>query len=130
MQNNTSYLDVIAEVHGFLRDRAHQAIAAGLPRESVWLDPGIGFGKSLEGNLKLISALPDLAATGHTIVLGTSRKSFIGAISDAPTDQRLAGSLASLLPALTCQRAIVRVHDVAQTLQFLDVATQLRKVAG
>ena len=129
MQRDTRYADVVAEVHSFLLERARAAMAAGIPRDRVFLDPGIGFGKDLEGNLRLIAALPDLAALGHPVVLGASRKSFIGKLTGAPVGSRLPGSLAAVAAAADLERAVVRVHDVAATVQFLAVLGATRRAA-
>lgn len=129
MQEDTAYADVVAEVHGYLRDRAAAAMAAGLPRDRVWLDPGVGFGKDVAGNLALLAAVPDLAALGHPVVVGASRKSFIGRLTGAVVHDRLPGSLAALLPTLGLPRLAVRVHDVAATHQFLSIAAAVRSAA-
>lgn len=129
MQLDTAYDDVVGEVHGFLAARAAAALGIGIAREHVWLDPGIGFGKDLEGNLSLLAALPDLAALGHPVLLGASRKSFIGRLTDAPVDERLAGSLAALSAVCELPRVVVRVHDVAETVQFLTVLRAIRRAA-
>ena len=126
MQDDTSYDDVVGEVHGYLRTRALEAATAGLAADVVWLDPGIGFGKDAAGNLALLAAVPQLAAVGHPVVVGASRKSFIGRCSGADPDHRLPGSLAALVPILDVERAVVRVHDVAETVQFLDLAASVR----
>jgi dihydropteroate synthase len=130
MQVDTSYTHVVAEVHASLRDRARSACAAGIPKASVWLDPGIGFGKDDRGNRALIAALPDLACLGHPVIVGASNKSFIGRATGAPVDRRLPGSLAALIPVLGNFRAAVRVHDVAATVQFLDIACSLPESAA
>jgi dihydropteroate synthase len=130
MQRDTRYRHLVGEVHGFLRERARIAMDAGIPRQSIWLDPGIGFGKDDHGNLVLLNALPELAASGHPVVVGASRKSFIGRLTSSVTDARLPGSLASLIPARDCPAAIVRVHDVAETVQFLEIASRLTRIAG
>ncbi len=122
MQDDTGYTHVVAEVHHFLRERARAATAAGLARDAVWLDPGIGFGKDARGNHALLAAASDLACLGHPIVIGASNKSFIGRATGAPVDRRLPGSLAALIPVLGIPRAAVRVHDVAATVQFLELA--------
>lgn len=127
MQQDTRYTHVVAEVAAFLAERAQAALSAGIPKERVFLDPGIGFGKDLAGNLALLAALPDLAALGFALVLGASRKSFIGHLTGAPVGERLPGSLAALLPALACPKVMVRVHDVAATRQFLQVARAVRE---
>ncbi|MCJ7441587.1 MAG: dihydropteroate synthase [Thermoanaerobaculaceae bacterium] len=129
MQSDTSYVDVVAEVHEFLSRRAAEAVAAGIPRERILLDPGIGFGKDAAGNLRLLAALPDLASLGHTIVVGASRKSFIGTLSGAGVGDRLAGSLAAVAGTVGLRGVLVRVHDVAATIQFLTVLSALRGVA-
>ncbi len=129
MQWNTRYTDVVAEVHAYLGERAAAAMAAGVPPQRVLLDPGIGFGKDVEGNLRLLAAAGDLAALGHPIVVGASRKSFIGALTGAGVAERLPGSLAALVPVAAGERVIVRVHDVAATVQFLVTLAALRGVA-
>ncbi len=128
MQDDTSYDDVVAEVHAALRKDAARATTAGLPAEAVWLDPGIGFGKNADGNLSLLASVPQLATVGHPVVVGASRKSFIGRRSGgAGADRRLPGSLAALVPTLDAERVVVRVHDVADTLQFLELASAVRE---
>jgi dihydropteroate synthase len=129
MQVNTAYTDVVAEVHAYLAERAAAAVAAGVAADSVLLDPGIGFGKDLDGNLRLLAHLPDLAALGHPVVVGASRKSFLGTLTGAATGDRLAGSLAAVTPAGAVPRALLRVHDVAATVQFLSVLAALRNAA-
>jgi dihydropteroate synthase len=129
MQQDTSYSDVLAEVAEYLRYRAAAAIEAGIRSDVVWLDPGIGFGKDDRANLALLAALPDLEALGHPVVVGPSRKSFIGRISGAGVEDRLAGTLAALTPALRCSRAIVRVHDVRSAVQYLQIAGAIRSAA-
>jgi len=128
MQSTTDYDDVVAEVHHFLRERAAVAGRAGVPASAIVLDPGIGFGKDLAGNLRLLAALPDLAALGFPVLLGASRKSFISTLTGADVAARLPGSLAAAHSALACPRAIVRVHDVAATVQYLAVAAALAAV--
>jgi len=125
MQADTRYDDVVAEVHGALRDSAERAAAAGIDGDRIWLDPGIGFGKDDAGNLALMAAFPDLASFGHPVVLGPSRKSFIGRLTGAGVDDRLPGTLASLIPAVGLERTVVRVHDPAAAIQFLDIARRL-----
>jgi dihydropteroate synthase len=122
MQSDTTYDNVVAEVHEFLRDRAAAAVAAGIPAHRVWLDPGIGFGKDDAGNLALLAALPDLAAVGHPVLVGPSNKSFIGRLTGADVGDRLPGTLAALSTAIGVERAVVRVHDASATAQFLEIA--------
>lgn len=125
MQDDTTYRDVCEEVHAYLKDRAEIAMSAGIPRGKIWLDPGIGFGKDVKANLELLRSLPELSAMGFSVLLGTSRKSFIGRLVTAPVGSRLPGSLASLLPILGLGGTMVRVHDVAETSQFLQIASMM-----
>ena len=126
MQQNPQYDDVVTEVRVYLGQRIDAATAAGVAPEAIAVDPGIGFGKRLAHNLALLSALDRLGA-GQPVLLGASRKGFIADLTDAPVTERLAGSLAALAAAFTAGVAIVRVHDVAPSLQFLDT---LAAIAG
>jgi dihydropteroate synthase len=130
MQDDTDYRHAVAEVHESLQRRAEAAVTAGIRPHRIWLDPGIGFGKDVDGNLALLAAVPDLAAIGHPIVVGASNKSFIGRLAEAPVGQRLAGSLAALITTVGIERAIVRVHEVAPTRQFLAIAAALMEAAA
>lgn len=122
MQSLAHYDDVVADVRTHLLARAAHLEARGLARDRITLDPGIGFGKTLQHNLALLRALPGLVATGYPILLGASRKRFIGALDrDAPADQRLAGSLAVALHGAAAGVAWLRVHDVAETRQALAI---------
>lgn len=126
MQKASHYDDVIGEVYGFLAERARAAQAAGIAREMIILDPGIGFGKTLEHNLALLQQLPRLTSLGYPVLIGASRKSFIGHLTGAAVDSRLPGSLAAALAAVDAGATIVRVHDVAATRQALTVHSALR----
>ncbi|MDP1631380.1 MAG: dihydropteroate synthase [Caulobacter sp.] len=123
MQDDPRYDDVVAEVEAFLLARAEVALTAGVAREKIWLDPGVGFGKTLAHNLALIRALPRFVALGFPILLGASRKRFIAAIDPLATDagDRLGGSLAVALEGARAGVAAVRVHDVRETVQALAV---------
>jgi dihydropteroate synthase len=123
MQAQPHYDDVVAEVIGFLAARAEAALAAGVAADGIWLDPGIGFGKTLAHNLALLANLDRLVALGFPVLLGVSRKRFISAIDPAatPTDTRLPGSLAAALAGARAGVAAVRVHDVTETVQALKV---------
>ena len=130
MQLDTAYADVVAEVHEFLAGRAAAAAAAGIPAARTLLDPGIGFGKDAAGNLRLLAALPDLAALGYPVVVGASRKSFIAAVTGSATpSERLAGSLAAVAGTVRLPRVLVRVHDVRETVQFLALLAALEGAA-
>jgi dihydropteroate synthase len=123
MQASPRYRDVVAEVAGFLSARAAAAMAAGVARERIWLDPGIGFGKHMvRHNLPLLAGLDRIVELGFPVLLGVSRKRFIGALDgEAPPDQRLGGSLAAALAGVAQGVAAVRVHDVRETVQALKV---------
>lgn len=123
MQASPHYDDVVAEVCAFLQARADAAMAAGVAREKIWLDPGIGFGKTLDHNLALLAHLDSVCALGFPVILGASRKRFIQALhpaAEAP-DERGPGSLAAALAGAQAGVAAVRVHDVALTAQGLAV---------
>lgn len=123
MQAAPRYDDVVAEVAGFLLQRAEVALAAGVARERIWLDPGIGFGKHvIRHNLPLLAGLDRIVALGFPVLLGVSRKRFIAALDDdAAPDQRLGGSIAAALAGVAAGAAAVRVHDVRETVQALRV---------
>lgn len=125
-----TYGDVVLDVFDWLAERRDAALAAGIAREKILLDPGIGFGKSLAENLALINALPLLHALGQPVLFAASRKRMIGALSnEAPAHKRLGGSLAVALRAVDAACQIVRVHDVAETVQALHVWRGLRDAA-
>ncbi len=132
MQTSPHYDDVLAEVCAFLEARAGIALAAGVARERIWLDPGIGFGKTLEHNLALLAGLPALVDLGFPVLLGASRKRFIAAIGPGGKDpgDRLGGSLAAALAGAQAGVAAVRVHDVAQTVQALEVQAAIAAGGG
>jgi dihydropteroate synthase len=127
MQQGPSYGDVVGEVAGFLRARAAACEAAGILRDRLLLDPGFGFGKTLTHNLALLAGLRTIAALGPPIVVGLSRKSMIGALTGRPVTERLAGSLAAAVLAVERGAVLVRVHDVAETVDALAVLAALRE---
>jgi len=127
MQQAPRYDDVVAEVLAFLEARVAACEAAGIPRERLILDPGFGFGKTLEHNLALFRALPRFVATGLPVLVGVSRKSMIGQVLEVPVEGRLAGSLALATLAVAAGAAIIRVHDVKETLQAVRMACAVRE---
>jgi dihydropteroate synthase len=123
MQHSPQYQDVVGEVCEFLiRERA-ACMAAGVAHEAIVLDPGVGFGKGLEHNMALLKALPRLAALGSPLLVGLSRKSFIGRILGRPTDERLYGGLGLAALAVSMGARIVRTHDVAPTRDAIDMVS-------
>lgn len=126
MQDDPAYADVVREVAGFLAERAAAAEAAGVDPRRILVDPGIGFGKTLDHNLTLLRHLRRVAG-GRPCLLGASRKSFVGHLCGAGAPDRLGGSLAAAAAALDAGAAVVRVHDVAETRQFLEVLTAIRR---
>ncbi|HEX5609139.1 MAG TPA: dihydropteroate synthase [Solirubrobacterales bacterium] len=123
MQRDPTYDDVVAEVGAFLAERLQAAVAAGIAEEKIWLDPGIGFGKTAEHNLELLRRLPELRRLGRPLVVGTSRKSFIGRLDGSPAGERLGGTIASSVLAAAEGAAVLRVHDVAEVAQAMKMAT-------
>ncbi|HEX4910572.1 MAG TPA: dihydropteroate synthase [Permianibacter sp.] len=121
MQQQPQYQDVVREVSEFLLQRATICRDAGLPAEKICLDPGFGFGKSASHNLQLLHALPQLAATGYPVLAGLSRKSLIGHITGAPVAERLVGSVALALLAAQRGARVLRVHEVKETKQVLQL---------
>jgi dihydropteroate synthase len=128
MQNNPEYNDVGAEVLSFLRESVKKAESTGIIPESIAVDPGIGFGKTLNHNLALIARLGQLKELKKKILLGVSRKSFIGKILDLEVEDRLEGSLAAGIAGVMNGADILRVHDVAATVRAVRVAQAIRKV--
>lgn len=127
MQREIRFDDLLWEVTAELAAAAERAEGLGVSREQILLDPGIGFGKTWEQNLELLARLDALAALGRPLLVGASRKSFIGHLTGAPPVQRAAGSLAAAAWAAHHQAAVVRVHDVAETVQFLNVWKAIRQ---
>jgi len=125
MQHKPEYVDVVQDVKSFLLERARDCEAAGIPRSHIVIDPGIGFGKSLEQNLSLLKHLSELVSSGLPVLVGVSRKSMIGAILDEPVDKRLYGSLALATAACLAGASIIRVHDVEATRDAVKVTEAL-----
>ena len=122
MQDDPRYDDVVADVKAFLEERLESAVAAGVAEERVWLDPGIGFGKTLDHNLELLRRLDEIVALGRPVVVGTSRKSFLGKLTGKPEKERLPGTIATNVLALAGGASVFRVHDVAEVAEALAVA--------
>ena len=119
MQQAPAYRHVIDDIFGFLHERLHAAVQAGIERQRIVLDPGFGFGKTVAHNLDLLRGLDHLGTLGQPLLVGTSRKSFLGHLLQRPVGDRLAGSLAAALWAAQRGAALVRVHDVGATVQAL-----------
>jgi dihydropteroate synthase len=131
MQENPVYDNVVDDVRAFLEQRAGFAVAAGIGEERIMVDPGIGFGKTLEHNLELLRRLDEIVAIGFPVVVGTSRKSFLGRLTgrEDPHD-RVAATLATTVLALERGASVFRVHDVAPTRDALAVATATLRADG
>jgi len=126
MQQAPKYEKVVPEVCAFLKARAEAAEAAGISREHIIVDPGIGFGKTLEHNLALLRSLDEVVSIGMPVLVGASRKSFLGAIGDVPVEGRLAGTIAAHTAAVLRGAQMIRVHDVEEGRRAADVASRLR----
>jgi dihydropteroate synthase len=127
MQHDPHYDDAAREIAAFLAERCRHAEAAGVASEAIAVDPGIGFGKTLRHNLELLARLPEIAALGRPVLVGVSRKRFLGALLDLPVDERLEGGLAAHALAAFLGASIVRTHDVRVTVRAVKVA---RAIAG
>lgn len=126
MQDDPRYADVVAEVRAFLAERRRLAESAGISAEALALDPGFGFGKTLEHNLALLARLSDIVALGRPVVVGVSRKRMLGALTGRPVGERLAAGLAALTAAVLQGAAVARVHDVKESCDAARVADRLR----
>jgi dihydropteroate synthase len=125
MQRGPTYEDVVDEVKAFLDERLQAAVGAGVEEERIWLDPGIGFGKTLDHNLELLRRLAELRELGRPLVVSTSRKGFLGKIDGSSVDDRIGGTVASSVLAAVEGAEIVRVHDVAEAAQAMKVAAAI-----
>lgn len=126
MQRDTRYDDLIATLVRFLRDRVEKAVAAGVSSDKIIVDPGIGFGKSPEGNLLILRRLPMLRSVGRPILIGASRKSFIGTTQSLPMTERLESNLAVAALAAWNGAHVIRAHDVAATVRVVRMADAIR----
>ncbi len=127
MQVNPTYEDVLFEVKAFLQESIDKAQASGIKKEKIIIDPGIGFGKRLKDNLALINNLHLLEELGRPILIGVSRKSFIGTILDSPPEERLEGTIASAILSIIHGAHILRVHDVASVKKAVRVAKAIMR---
>ena len=121
MQENPSYSNLAEEISAFFEDSIKRAFAAGIPREKIILDPGIGFGKGLNDNLRIIRLLAEICGKDYPILVGLSRKSFIGEITGRNAEDRLAGTLAANAAAVLAGAKIIRVHDVKEHVDLAKV---------
>ena len=128
MQQNPVYDDVINAIYVYFQEGIKNAVSAGVKIDQIILDPGIGFGKTLEHNLTIIKRLNEFESLGRPLLMGVSRKSFIDKISPATVQQRLPGSLVAGMKSIDTGARILRVHDVAETMQALKIYEHLRAV--
>jgi dihydropteroate synthase len=122
MQEDPRYGDVVSDVRAFLEERLGFAVAEGVPEDRVWLDPGIGFGKTVEHNLELLRRLDEIVAIGRPVVIGTSRKTFLGRLTGRGELERLPGTIATNVIAYERGASVFRVHDVGPVADALRVA--------
>ncbi|HZN55208.1 MAG TPA: dihydropteroate synthase [Candidatus Polarisedimenticolaceae bacterium] len=127
MQHDTAYVDLLSSIVGFLRKRIEAAASAGIPDDKILVDPGLGFGKSATGNLQILRELATLRSVGRPIVVGASRKSFIGTALDLPVDERLEGGLAIAAWAAWQGAQVIRTHDVAETKRTTRMIDAIRR---
>ncbi|MBD3168076.1 MAG: dihydropteroate synthase [candidate division Zixibacteria bacterium] len=121
MQKNPRYNDIINEIYTFLAERGNYSEESGVPRNRIVVDPGIGFGKTVEGNIELLRAIPVFKKSGYPVLIGASRKSFIGKITGRDVEARLAGSVAVNCICAMNDVDILRVHDVKETVDVLKI---------
>jgi len=126
MQCDPQYSDVVGEVSDFLLARADCCELAGIPKQDIIIDPGLGFGKTLQHNIDLFKAIPAFVATGYPVLVGISRKTMLGQLSGKAVDQRLPASLSAAVLAAQSGAAIIRVHDVDETVDALKIASALQ----
>jgi dihydropteroate synthase len=122
MQKDPRYDEVVTDIREFLEQRVEYAIGQGIAEERIWVDPGIGFGKTIDHNLELIARLDEIVAIGRPVVFGASRKSFLGKLTGRQVDERLAGTIAANIMAYERGARVFRVHDAAPTVDALKVA--------
>ena len=125
MQKNPQYDNVIDEIYEYLDGKASAAIDAGISPDKIVLDPGLGFGKTLDHNLSILNKISEFSSMGYPIMIGASRKAFIGAVLDLPVEDRLEGSLAAAVWSVINGANILRVHDVAETVRSVKIARRI-----
>ena len=130
LQRGPRYRDVVTDVCEFLSEAIRGAVPSGIMRSRIWIDPGLGFGKTARHNLELLRRLPELGVLGCPVVVGPSRKSFIGHVLHADVDDRCAGTLACVAQAAEAGAGVVRVHDVKATVQLLTMWEAVRNATG
>ena len=130
MQEAPRYDDVVGEVHEYLRQRIEAAELAGIAQERIAVDPGLGFGKDLEHNLELLSGIDALLDLGRPVLVGPSRKRFIGTLLDLPEDERVEGTIGAVVWSLARGAHLVRVHDVKEVVRAVRVADAIARAAG
>jgi len=121
MQNGPVYLDIVQEVLGFFRQRLADFSVAGFDKKKILIDPGFGFGKTLDHNLELLAGLEQFGLLGCPVLVGVSRKAMIGQITDRPVKERIHGSVSAAMIAIQSGASIVRVHDVAATQDMIKI---------
>jgi len=126
MQKNPTYDDVVRDIKDFLEKRINKAVELGVSRDKIVIDPGIGFGKKLEDNYEILRRLDEFESLGCPLLLGTSRKSFIGDTLNLATDERVEGTIASNVVGVLKGAGILRVHDVRENYRALEVAARCR----
>ena len=126
MQRAPSYTDVMKEICSFLANRIRSAVEAGIDAEKIFVDPGIGFGKTLDHNLTVLRSLARLADLGRPVLVGLSRKTFLGAILNVPPEERIEATIAANTAAILNGASIIRVHDAKEGRRTADVAARLR----
>ena len=127
MQDDPRYRNVRREVSSFLTERMRVAESAGIPADNIILDPGFGFGKSVAHNFQLLASLEQLHILGHPLLIGVSRKSMLGAVTGREVDERLPGSLAAATISAMKGASILRVHDVRETVDAVNVVQATRE---
>lgn len=130
MQQDPRYTDPVREVRSFLEDRLRAALEAGIARDRIVVDPGIGFGKRLEHNLALLAGVSEFVSLGVPVLVGLSRKSFLGELLGVPSQRRLVGTVAANAVAIARGADLIRVHDVREGRWTADVAFRVRTAAG